>query len=68
MGEALLSISRASRGKLVELLITLKPHVIFWIKLCILIYFRNIQPLLYKTVTGLLGDFTTGCAHYSQVI
>ena len=58
MDEDLLSISPDSRGQFVKILITLAPQGLFGSN-CILIYFNIGQPLVYKTVTRLLGEFNT---------
>ena len=51
---ALLSISPASHGQLIKMLITLEPHGIF-VSNCIRVYLNIVQPLVCKTVTRLLG-------------
>ena len=53
--EALLSISPASHGQLLKMLIILEPHGIFGSN-CILVYSNTVQPLVCKTMTRLLID------------
>ena len=55
---ALLSISPASHGQIMKMLITLKLHGIFGSN-CIRVYLNAVQPLVYTTVTRLLGKFKT---------
>ena len=58
MDAALLSISPASHGQLVKMLLTLAPHGIFGSN-CILICLNIVQQLVCKFVTRLLGEFKT---------
>ena len=58
MDVALLSISPASHGQLVKMLITLELHGIFGSN-CIRVYLNTVQPLVCTTVTRLLGKFKT---------
>ena len=58
MDEALLSISLASHGQLVKMLITLELHGIFGSN-CIRVYLNTVQPLVCTAVTRLLGKFKT---------
>ena len=57
MDEALLCIT--GRGQLVKMLITLEPNGILGSNFAYLFIFNIVQPLVCKSVAGMLGEFTT---------